>query len=89
VFRHWNYNWPAAGYKGFLLGPIAGFVGITIITLLAWTLVWKGISLWRSARHEQKGWFIALLIINSLGLLPIIYLAFFQKKAKKAKKKKK
>jgi len=37
-------------------------------------LVLRGLSLWRSAKKEQKIWFIALLIVNSLGILPIVYL---------------
>ena len=83
MFRNWGYNWSGTGYKGLFLGPMAGIAGAAIVTLLVWTLVWQGIGLWRSARHEQRGWFIALLVVNSLGLLPIIYLAFFQRKPKK------
>lgn len=37
-------------------------------------LILKGISLYKSARREQKGWFIALLLVNSFGILPTIYL---------------
>lgn len=42
--------------------------------LLIWDLVWRGLALWRAGGNRQKGWFIALLIINSAGILPIIYL---------------
>lgn len=45
-------------------------------------LILKGIALWKAGRNNQKYWFIALLIINSVGLLPIIYLLFFQVKRK-------
>jgi methionyl-tRNA synthetase len=55
---------------------------ILVLTIL-WTLPWKGIALWKSARNGQKIWFIALLIVNTLGLLEILYLIFWQKKAKK------
>lgn len=51
-----------------------------LVILGAWDIVWKGIALWRSARHNQRYWFIALLAINSIGILPIVYLYFFQKK---------
>lgn len=51
-----------------------------LILLIVWDLVWKGISLWKAARNGQKNWFIALMIINSVGILPILYLKFFQKK---------
>lgn len=51
------------------------------ITLaLIWTLPWKGVALWKSARHKQKVWFVVLFLVNTLAILEIIYLAFFQKK---------
>lgn len=51
-----------------------------------WTLPWKGVALWKSARHKQLVWFIALFVVNTLAILEILYLAFFQKKAKPAAK---
>ncbi|OGC46531.1 hypothetical protein A2V49_00595 [candidate division WWE3 bacterium RBG_19FT_COMBO_34_6] len=44
------------------------------IPLAIWDLVWKAIALWTSAKNDQKYWFVALLIINSIGILPITYL---------------
>lgn len=41
---------------------------------MIWELIWKGLALWKSARKNQGYWFIALLVVNSVGLLPIIYL---------------
>lgn len=40
----------------------------------------KGIALWKSGRNNQLGWFIALFIFNTAGILPAIYLIKFQKK---------
>lgn len=37
-------------------------------------LVLKGVTLYKSARREQTVWFILLLIVNSFGILPIVYL---------------
>jgi len=37
-------------------------------------LVLKGLALWKAAHREEKGWFIALLVINTLGLLELYYL---------------
>ena len=51
-----------------------------VILVTIWDLVWKGIALWKSARNGQRNWFVVLLLINSLGIVPIIYLQFFQKK---------
>lgn len=45
-----------------------------IILVIIWDITWKGLALWRAARNQHTGWFIAILIINSLGILPIIYL---------------
>ncbi|OGM26634.1 hypothetical protein A3D00_01130 [Candidatus Woesebacteria bacterium RIFCSPHIGHO2_02_FULL_38_9] len=47
-----------------------------IIILSVWEIVLKGITLWKSARKGQKYWFVFLLIVNSAGILPIIYLLY-------------
>jgi len=41
---------------------------------VAWSLAWKGASLWRAARNESKPWFVTLLLANTLGVLDAIYL---------------
>lgn len=48
--------------------------------VLVWAVIWKGIALWHAARGRQKAWYIAILLVNSLGILEIIYLQFFRKK---------
>ena len=45
-----------------------------IAVLVIWSLVWKGLALWRSARRGHKAWFVVMLILNTLGILEIIYL---------------
>lgn len=57
-----------------LLAFIAALHPAVIISVVMWTLVWKGFALWRAAGLRQKYWFIALLLINTLGILEIIYL---------------
>ena len=53
-----------------------------IITLMVlWILPWKGIALWRSARLNQKWWFIALLVTNTMAILEILYIFVFSKRA--------
>ena len=47
-----------------------------LIPLVIWMLVWKGIALWKSARRSEMIWFIALLVLNTLGILEIIYIFF-------------
>jgi len=55
--------------------------------ILAWTLPWKGVALWKSARNEHKWWFIALLVLNTMAILEIIYIFFFSKKKEAIEKK--
>jgi len=59
---------------------------ITIITLITlWSIPWKALALWRSARHSQKWWFLIFLIVNTAGILEIAYLFLLPKLGKKAK----
>lgn len=44
------------------------------VAVILWSLVWKGLALWHSARRGEGWWFIALLLINTIGILEIIYL---------------
>jgi len=55
--------------------------------ILVWTLSWKGVALWKAARNEHKWWFIALLVLNTLAILEIIYIFFFSKKKEVIEKK--
>lgn len=48
--------------------------------VVAWSMAWKGIALWRAGRNSHLVWFIVLFIVNSLGILPIIYIFAFSKK---------
>ena len=50
-----------------------------IVILVIWEIIWKGLALWRAAQLEQKGWYIAILILNTVGILPIIYLIVSKK----------
>lgn len=45
-----------------------------------WSLIWKGLALWRSAHNEQKIWFVVLLVINTFGILELVYLFKFARK---------
>lgn len=45
-----------------------------LIPLAIFDLALKGIALWRSGREGRRWWFVALLVVNSLGILPGIYL---------------
>ena len=51
-----------------------------LLILSVWDSVWKAIALWKSARNNQLSWFVCILIFNTIGILPIVYIKFFQKK---------
>ncbi len=47
-----------------------------LIVLMLWSLSWKAIALWKSARRGQAGWFIFFVFVNSVGVMELIYLFF-------------
>jgi uncharacterized membrane protein YiaA len=47
---------------------------------MLWSLPWKGIALWKAAQRKEKGWFIAILVLNTLAILEILYIFVFSKK---------
>jgi hypothetical protein len=62
------------------------FPGLIIFRILislavVWEMAWKGVALWRAGRNAHLAWFIVLLIFNTLGILPIIYIFAFSRKA--------
>ena len=53
-----------------------------LVLAAVWSIPWKGVALWKSARHSHKWWFIVLLVVNTLGILEIIYIFYFSKRHK-------
>ncbi len=51
-----------------------GWIALFLLPVLLWTIFWKGLALWHSARRAQPWWFVILLFVNTLGILEIIYL---------------
>ena len=58
----------------------AFWANFAIYFLYLWSLFWKGIALWRAAQFKQRNWFVALLILNTIGILELVYLFRFAKK---------
>lgn len=78
------HNFPAF-YSPYATGFTSPFTTGFMLALMPllflvaiWTIIIKGYALWHAARNGQKWWFIALLIINTLGILEIIYLVWFR-----------
>lgn len=70
------------GYLGVTAGAVLAFVMIVSI----WELIWKGLALWKASKKNSIPWFVILLIINTAGILPILYLFVFSKMSFKGKK---
>jgi hypothetical protein len=62
-----------------IMGMGSAFVVLMIIAVI-WTLVWKAIALWKAARNDHKAWYIVMMIVNTLGILEIIYIFGFSRK---------
>jgi predicted neutral ceramidase superfamily lipid hydrolase len=77
-------------------------IGINIwllIIILIWSVFWKILALWKSARKYQPVWFVLLFFINTIGIFEILYIYVFseinlnakpkERQVKKSKKKSK
>mgnify|MGYP003963734403 FL=1 len=76
---------------GDITSLISSSLGIpvwSVAIIFLWSLIWKALALWKAARQNSPIWFIALLIFNTLGILPILYIYIFSKMKRKKKKRK-
>lgn len=80
---------------GDYMSIISAMIGIPIwllVVIFVWSGIWKAIALWKSARNNHLVWFIVLLLVNTIGILEILYIYVFSKKkftkSKKPRKRK-
>ncbi|OGH03157.1 MAG: hypothetical protein A2798_01875 [Candidatus Levybacteria bacterium RIFCSPHIGHO2_01_FULL_37_17] len=66
--------------ESFILPQLPSFL---LFVAYLWTLLWKGIALWRAANLKQRNWFVAILVLNTLGILELAYLFYFANKRMK------
>jgi hypothetical protein len=45
--------------------------------IFVWTYVWKLLALWKSATQKSVVWFIVLALVNTMGILEILYIYVF------------
>ncbi len=79
VFMHDSLFAPAI--SGWGLG--AAILTFVFLVIALWSLAWKALALWNAAKNHQRIWFIVLLLVNTVGILEIVYLAWFAKDASK------
>lgn len=63
----------------FNLTTLPTFTLVLLVILSIVELSLKGVTLWKSGRSGHKAWFIALLVLNTAGILPLIYLLTHRK----------
>ena len=51
-----------------------------LLALYVWSLIVKGVAMWRAAHLKQRNWFIAILVLNTLGIVELVYLFKFAAK---------
>ena len=68
---HYMSQYQDFGLHSFGQLPGSGYL---LILFLLWSLVWSGWALWLAARRGEVAWFVALLVLNTLGLLEIFYI---------------
>jgi len=67
---------------------VSSYGTVIFFVLVVWSLLWKGLALWRAAKKDDKAWYVILLVINTVGILEIIYLYFVSPVDKSDKKSK-
>ncbi len=50
------------------------------IVLIIWSFVWKAFALYRAGFNRSPVWFVVLLVLNTVGILDILYLFIWGKK---------
>jgi hypothetical protein len=62
------------------LQEIATSLGISIwllVVIFIWSFVWKLLAFWKSARRKHLVWFIVFALVNTIGILEILYIYIF------------
>ena len=54
-------------------------MGLWILPLAVWSVLWSGLALWHAAKRADTWWFIFFLLVHSMGIVEILYLIFVAK----------
>jgi len=67
----------------------APWVIALFVVIIIWSAIWKLFALWKAARKGSAVWFVILALVNSIGVLEILYIFVFSKMEWKCCKTKK
>ena len=65
---------PFIGYQ--MSGPSI----LTFALIAVWSAFWKIAALWIASKNDQKKWFVGLAVVNTFGILEIVYIFYVTKK---------
>lgn len=68
MYSPWSGGWGAMPFWALGVGALIGLVFLAVVIVL------KGFALWHAAKRDEKWWFIILLVINTAGILELVYL---------------
>ena len=54
-------------------------IPVWVYPILVWTVIWKAVAAWKAARNNHLVWFVVFFVVNTFGVLPIVYLFIFQR----------
>lgn len=60
--------------------PHNPLVVAALVLLAIWSLAWKGVALWKAARRDQPLWYIIILVLNTAGILEILYILIYARR---------
>jgi len=60
-----------------------------LAAIFVWTYVWKLLALWKAATKKSVVWFIVLALVNTVGILEILYIFVFSKMGKRQSSRRK
>jgi hypothetical protein len=52
---------------------------IVALIFVIWVTYWKFHAIWKAVHHNQKIWVVVFLLVNTLGILEILYIHVFSK----------
>jgi hypothetical protein len=77
MYDYFNTMMSQVGIPSWAFGILA--------VIFIWTYVWKLLALWKAATKKSVVWFIVLALVNTVGILEILYIFVFSKMKHSAK----
>ncbi len=74
MYHYHDFSYVGYGGAPTWLLALLPILASLLVILVLWSVFWKGLALWHSARRGQYWWFVILLVVNTVGVLEIVYL---------------